>query len=92
MQQGWNVKYKKAGRTLCTLYPMEGFFIALIVIGERERLEIEFALPLFTEHFVRLYHDTKCGMGQKWLMIRVTDEVILDDVKQCIAIRRKIKR
>lgn len=92
MQQGWNVKYKKAGRTLCTLYPMEGYFIALIVIGERERLEIELALPFFTEYLVQLYHDTKCGMGQKWLMINVTDNVILEDVKQCITIRRKINK
>jgi hypothetical protein len=23
---GWNVKYKKGGRALCTLYPGEGFF------------------------------------------------------------------
>jgi len=25
-QPGWNVKYKKGGRALCTLYPMPGFF------------------------------------------------------------------
>lgn len=92
MQQGWNVKYKKAGRTLCTLYPMEGFFIVLIVIGERERMEIELELPFFTDYLVQLYHNTKCGMGQKWLMIHVTDDLILEDVKHCIAIRRKSNR
>ena len=32
-QPGWNVKYKKSGKSLCTLYPMDGFFIALVVIG-----------------------------------------------------------
>lgn len=45
MQYGWNVKYKKAGRTLCTLYPMEGYFIALIVISDREKTEAECMLP-----------------------------------------------
>lgn len=88
MQYGWNVKYKKAGRTLCTLYPMEGYFIALIVIGNREQTETELMLPLFTEYFQQLYHETKTGMGQKWLMINVTDDAVLEDVKQCIAIRR----
>lgn len=92
MQQGWNMKYKKGGRSLCTLYPMEGFFIALIVIGERERTETELALPFFTEYLQRLYRETKSGMGQKWLMISVTDIDILDDVKKCIAIRRAIKQ
>lgn len=92
MQYGWNVKYKKAGRTLCTLYPMEGYFIALSVIGEREMTELELMLPYFTEYFQQLYHETKTGMGQKWLMINVTDVEVLEDVKQCIAIRRGKKR
>jgi AraC family transcriptional regulator len=92
MQYGWNVKYKKAGRTLCTLYPMEGYFIALIVIGEREKTEIELMLPFFTEYLWRLYHETKTGMGQKWLMIDVTNDAVLEDVKQCIAIRSGQKK
>lgn len=92
MQRGWNMKYKKSGRTLCTLYPMEGYFIALIVIGERERTETELMLPSFTEYLQHLYQKTKTGMGQKWLMIEVTDDAVLEDVKQCIAIRRGKKK
>lgn len=88
LQYGWNVKYKKAGRTLCTLYPMEGYYIALIVIGDREQTETELMLPFFTEYLQNLYHETKPGMGQRWLMIGVTDDAVLEDVKQCIAIRR----
>lgn len=91
-QFGWNVKYKKAGRTLCTLYPMEGYFIALVVVGQREQAETELALPFFTAYLQRLYQETKTGMGQKWLMINVTDDAVLEDVKQCIAIRRGITR
>ncbi|TGE34738.1 DUF3788 family protein [Desulfosporosinus fructosivorans] len=92
MQYGWNVKYKKAGRTLCTLYPMKGYFIALIVIGDREQTETEWMLPSFTEYLQQLYHETKTGMGQKWLMINVTDDAVLEDVKRCIAIRRGKKK
>ncbi len=92
MQYGWNVKYKKAGRTLCTLYPMGGYFIALVVIGDREMTELELMLPYFTEYFQQLYYETKTGMGQKWLMLNVTDEGVLVDVKQCIAIRRGKKK
>ena len=33
MQAGWNIKYKKGGKSLCTLYPMQGYFIALVVVG-----------------------------------------------------------
>lgn len=91
MQFGWNVKFKKAGRTLCTLYPMEGYFIALIVIGDREKADAERMLPFFTEYLQQVYRETKTGMGQKWLMINVTNDAVLEDVKQCIALRRGIK-
>ena len=91
MQKGWNIKYKKSGRSLCTLYPMEGYFTALIVIGQRERLETEMALPSFTSYLQELYRETKAGMGQKWLMIDVVDEEILEDVKRCISIRRQVR-
>lgn len=38
MAPGWNVKFKKAGKSLCTLYPQEGWFIALVVIGQKEKV------------------------------------------------------
>lgn len=90
-QRGWNVKYQKGSKSLCTLYPMEEFFIALVVIGESEKMEMELSLPLFSDSFRRLYHETKSGNGQKWLMINVTDSESLDDVKRSIAIRRKMR-
>ena len=89
IQRGWNVKYKKAGLSLCTIYPMEGCYIALIVIGERECAEMEWMLPFCTEYFQQLYHKTKIGMGQKWLMIQVTEAAVLEDLKKCIALRSR---
>ena len=91
MQKGWNLKYQKGGKSLCTLYPMEGLFIALVVIGERENMEMELSLPLYSDYFRQIYQETKSGMGQKWLMINVTDGEILEDVKNCIAVRMKAK-
>lgn len=91
-QPGWNIKYQKSGRSLCTLYPMEGFFIALVVIGTKEQTETELRLPLFTEHVQSLMKTAGGITGARWLMINVTDDSILDDVKTLIQIRRKIKK
>lgn len=88
---GWNVKYRKAGRGLCTLYPMGGTFIALVVIGPREQAGAELVLPLCTPEVQRLYRETREGMGQRWLMIEVTAPEVLEDVKRLIALRRKPK-
>ncbi len=88
MQYGWNIKYKKSGRALCTIYPEVGRFIALVVVGQREVVKIEGALPLFTQYTQKLYRDTKSGMGQKWLMVEVSSDAILQDVKHMIDVRR----
>ncbi len=89
LQYGWNIKYKKSGRALCTIYPMKGYFTVLIVITSREQQEIEIILPVFTEYTQKLYHETKVGMGQRWLMIDVTEENTMEDIKRFISVRRK---
>lgn len=86
-QPGWNVKYKKSGKSLCTLYPMEGYFIALIVIGNKEMNETEFILPSLSKHVQELYKNSPFSLGGKWLMINVTDKKILEDVEMLIKIR-----
>lgn len=91
-QPGWNVKYQKAGRSLCTLYPMDGFFIALVVIGAKERMEAELLAPSFTEHVRTLLKSSGSLAGAQWLMIQVTDDEILADVKRLIQLRRKTKK
>ncbi|MEL7655136.1 MAG: DUF3788 domain-containing protein [Bacillota bacterium] len=92
-QPGWNVKYQKSGKSLCTLYPMEDFFIALVVIGAKEEAETDAAMTLgvFSKPVQALYERTAFSCGGRWLMISVTDQTVLEDVKRLIAIRVKPK-
>lgn len=91
-QPGWNLKYQKGGKSLCTLYPMDGFYIALVVIGEKERGEAELMLPGLTPSIQALYENSGALAGARWLMIAVKDADILRDVKALIALRRQPKR
>ena len=88
-KRGWNVKYKKGSRALCTLYPDEGYFTCLVSIGNRERAEAEFLLTACTDYVKDLYHATSLFHGGKWLMIEVTNKEILEDVKELIGTRVK---
>lgn len=90
-QPGWNIKYQKAGRSLCTLYPMPGFFIALLVIGAKEQMEAELMMPACGQYTQDLFKHSVSAAGGRRLMIHVTDEKILDDVIRLIQLRRKIK-
>jgi len=91
MQPGWNVKYQKSGGSLCTLYPMKGYFIALVVIGNKESFEAELTLPLLSSYTQSLYQNTAFSPGGRWLMIEVTEPAILDDVIRLVRIRAKSK-
>lgn len=85
--KGWNVKYKKSGRQLCTLYPKQGYFVALIAVGAKEIAESDLLIPLCDEYTQDLYNRTEFGSIGKSLAVEVTDENILRDVKNLIAIR-----
>lgn len=84
---GWNVKYRKSGRALCTLYPDDGFFTCLVTIGRREAPEAELLLPFLSEEVSALYQNAKPLNGARWLMIPVTSSKMLEDAKRLIALR-----
>jgi hypothetical protein len=82
MQKGWNVKYKKSGKSLCTLYPMDGYFIALIVIGEKELTEAEIIMPTCTQYVQELFSKTVFSVGGKWLMIEVNNKDVMEHIER----------
>lgn len=88
-QPGWNVKYQKGGKSLCTLYPMDGFFIALVVIGAKQEARAALLAPTLTQHVQQLLKTAGGMAGARWLMIHVTNAQILADVKTLIQLRRK---
>ena len=89
LEKGWNVKFKKAGRTLCTIYPRENYFTVMVVVGEKEKASVEEILPKCTVELQDIYHQTREGNGQRWLMIdlEVKDD-LYHDLLQLIQIRR----
>ena len=84
---GWNVKYKKSGRALCTLYPAEGYFHCMVSIGSREATDAELMLADCTETVRKLYLDARPFNGSRWLMIPITSQDILNDAEELIALR-----
>ncbi len=87
MAPGWNVKYQKKGRAICTLYPDAGSFSCLILVPERVFGRAEVLLPTCTETVQRRYWEQKPSMGGRWLMLEVADEATLADVRELIGLR-----
>lgn len=88
-EYGWNVKFRKAGKNLCTIYPKEEYFSVLVVIGQKEKEAVEVILQECTAELRDIYSQTKTGNGQKWLMIDLEDkEKMYADIFRLIDIRR----
>lgn len=87
LQKGWNIKYKKRNKSLCTVYPDDKKFIVLVVISQKEKILVEKRMDEFSSYIQELVKTTKEGNGQKWLMIEVLDSEILNDVKKLVEIR-----
>jgi len=94
MQPGWNIKYKKGGKALCTLYPMASYFIALVVVGPKEEDEVKTGIEagLFTDYLKELFYKTSYSAMGRWLMIEVRDKTVLNDIKELLGIRVKPKK
>lgn len=89
MEKGWNIKFKKSGKTLCTIYPREHFFTVMIVVGAKEKDAVEAVLPNCTPELQKIYRQTREGNGQRWLMIDLEDnDALYKDLLYLIQIRR----
>lgn len=90
LEYGWNIKFKKGSKSLCTVYPRENYFTILLVIGKKEKELFEHRCASFSKDIQQIYQETKEGNNQRWLMIDLEDQdKKYEDVKQIIEMRSK---
>lgn len=84
---GWNLWYRKSGKSLVSLYPQNGHLIAQVVLG---KAQVEQALELsLGEHVGRMLRETPQLHDGKWLFIPVRNETDMEDVKQLLLVKKK---
>ncbi len=86
---GWNYKYQKSGKALCTLYPEECGFTALVVVPETMRPVILTAEPPFSPIVSNMIREMKPYNHTFWLMINVREPGTLETVKDLIDLKVK---
>lgn len=90
--RGWNIKLRKAGKSLCVIYPKENYFTVLVAIGNKEKEKVEGILSQLSNEVQTIYRETKEGNGQRWLMIELhSNDCIYQDTLKLIRIRRESK-
>ena len=84
---GWNVKYQKSGKSLCTLYPEEEGFVALVVILLDMVPIIEAMSSELEAEILNTIKTAKPFNGTLWLMIPVNKKRVLDNIKQLLLLK-----
>ena len=88
----YEMKFRKGGKTLCTLYAREGNFGFMIIYGKSEREKFENKRSLFSEKIQAYYEDAKTYHDGKWIMIDIFDFAHVEDIKNMLEIKRKPNR
>ncbi len=86
---GWNLWYRKSGKTLVTLYPQEGCFVAQIVLG-KDQVEQALTLKLGKNVGTVLTETPQLHDG-RWLFIKVKTPKDVKDIQQLLQIKRRPK-
>ena len=84
---GWNLWYRKNGKTLVSLYPQDGHLVAQVVLGSPQAEE---ALRLKLGKNVRQAIDSAPQLHDgRWLFIRVRSERDAKDVEALLQIKKR---
>ncbi|MGC6769332.1 DUF3788 domain-containing protein [Enterococcus sp. LJL128] len=84
---GWNLKFKKRGKSICTIYPKKGTFRILIIANKEYQAEIEALIEKSDEQIQEAYETYEYMNGGKWLLFDVDNEKILQDARKLMAFR-----
>jgi hypothetical protein len=84
---GWNIRYRRGGRSLVALYPQQGGFVAQVVLGKAQAQQA-LALDLGENVGTMLRERPQLRDG-KWLYIPVRTVADLEDTEKLIELKRQ---
>jgi len=89
---GWTVRYRKSGKTLCSLFPEKGGFTVLIVLGREESDHFLSMRGELSSKIHKLFENAKQYHDGRWLWIRLLTKSDANDIKKLLLIKRKPKK
>lgn len=85
-------KYRRGGKTLCTLYAKEGEARLLVTLGKAEREKFDAQRLDFTPAMQRIYDETAILHDGMWLWIPIDGQLSMEDVTRLLRIKRRPNR
>lgn len=101
MEQLWNTggknwvyeyKYRRGGKTLCSLYAKSNCVGFMIIFGKDERAKFETERNHYSEQVQKIYDEAQTYRDGKWVMFEPTDTSMFPDLIKLLGIKRKPNR
>ncbi len=86
------LKFRRGGKTVLTIYIREDRYDFLVIFGKAERERFEAERSTFLQILQDIYDNSKTYHDGKWMLIPVADLDTLEGVKQLIRIKKKPNR
>ncbi len=90
-KHGWTIRYRKSGKTLCSLFPEKGAFTVLVVLGKKEAEKALSIMDQFNAAVRKLLDDADQRNDGRWLWIRVQKQSDIISIKELLELKRKPK-
>jgi hypothetical protein len=84
---GWNLWFRKSGKTLLNLFPQDGFYIAQVVLG-KEQVEKAKVLKL-GKRVAEVFSKASQFHDGRWLYAPVKTAKDAKDIQELVALKRK---
>lgn len=85
----YEYKYRKGGKTLCSLYAKEQTFGFMVILGKDERTKFEAQRKLFSDEVQMKYDEATTYHDGKWIMFELKDTKLFNDMERLLLIKRK---
>ena len=101
MERIWNAggkrwtyeyKYRRGGKTLCSLYAKNNCVGFMIIFGKDERAKFEDIRETVSDTVCKQYDEAQTYRDGKWVMFEPADTTEFDDYMKLLAIKRKSNR
>ena len=98
MERLWNTggknwvyeyKYRRGGKTLCSLYAKKNSLGFMIIFGKDERAKFETERNNYSEQVQKIYDEAQTYHDGKWVMFEPADTSEFEDYMKLLAIKRR---
>ncbi|HIR23224.1 MAG TPA: DUF3788 domain-containing protein [Candidatus Scatosoma pullicola] len=88
----YEYKYRRGGKTLCSLYARENCIGFMVIFGKDERTKFEEERDCYSKETQTVYDKAQTYHDGKWMMFEPTDTALFDDFIRLLHIKRKPNR